>query len=168
MFAHGLVCFTMNTLLTAEAPAALEEVAGHPFLRGLSRVHLQTLADCAMHLHFEAGQTIFNEGDPANRFYLLIKGKVQLAAEHEGGRNIIGSLGGGEVLGWSWLFPPYYTHFSATAEEPTEAMFFYGTRLRELCEEDHELGYQMLSRIALVVVNRLVSVERQLAAVSAR
>jgi CRP/FNR family transcriptional regulator, cyclic AMP receptor protein len=143
-------------------PAALGDVAEHPFLRGLSETHLEALADCAMRLRFAPGDVIFREGDPANRFYLLIKGKIALESERDEKRVRVQTIGGGDVLGWSWLFPPYYTHFDARAIEATEAMFFYGTRLREMCEEDHELGYEILRRIAAVVVDRLVSTERQL------
>src|SRR5687767_11635504 len=138
----------MNTKDHPGTPAALEEVAEHPFLRGLSESHLQALADCAMRLRFAQGDTIFREGDPANRFYLLMKGKVSLETEHEEKHFTVQTIGGGDVLGWSWLFPPYYTHFDARALEPTDAMFFYGTRLREMCEEDHDLGYEILRRIA--------------------
>jgi CRP-like cAMP-binding protein len=149
-----------------QAPAALEEVAEHPFLRGLSDAHLRALADCAMRLRFEEGAVIFREGDPANRFYLLIRGKVALETEQSEKRVRVQTIGGGDVLGWSWLFPPYYTHFDARALEATDAMFFYGTRLREMCEEDHNLGYEMLKRISMVVIDRLLSTERKLIAAS--
>ena len=147
-------------------PAALKEVAEHPFLRGLSESHLQALADCAMRLRFAAGETIFREGDPANRFYLLIKGKVALETERDEKRFTVQTISGGDVLGWSWMFPPYYTHFDARAIEPTEAMFFYGTRLREMCEEDSDLGYEILNRIAKVVIDRLVATQKKLIAQS--
>jgi CRP/FNR family transcriptional regulator, cyclic AMP receptor protein len=152
----------MNTTEPACAPAALKEIAEHPFLRGLHPAHLQTLADCAMRLRFNAGDLIFCEGDPANRFYLLISGKVALETEHEEKRVTIQTISGGDVLGWSWLFPPYYTHFDARAVEPTEAMFFYGTRIREMCEDDPDLGYAMLTRIAKVVIDRLTATQKQL------
>ena len=142
----------------------LEEVAQHPFLRGLDAKHLAALADCAMRTHFSAGDVIFREGDPANRFYLLIKGQVSLETEHNENRVTVQTISGGDVLGWSWLFPPYYTHFDARAVEPTEAMFFYGTRLREMCEENHDLGYEMLTRIAKVVIDRLVAAQKRLVA----
>jgi CRP/FNR family cyclic AMP-dependent transcriptional regulator len=156
----------MNATTLTDTPAALEEIAQHPFLRGLRQEHLEALAQCAMRLRFKAGHVIFHEGDPANRFYLLIKGKVALEADSDEKRVRVQTIGAGDVLGWSWLFPPYYTHFDARALEPTEAMFFYGTRLREMCEENHELGYEILNRIALVVINRLVATERKLIAKS--
>jgi len=142
-------------------PTAVPE---HPFLRGLSWHHLEVLAGCAMKSHFEAGDLIFREGDPANRFYLLKKGKVVLESEGEGEPTVIHTLGPGDVLGWSWLFPPYYWHFDARAEQPTDAIFFYGTRLRELCEEDHDLGYELMKRTANVVIKRLMAARQHLVA----
>jgi CRP-like cAMP-binding protein len=149
-------------------PIALEDVAEHPFLRGLKEEHLGALADCAMRVHFKAGDIIFREGDPANRFYLLIKGKVSVEAQRAERHVTVQTIVGGDVLGWSWLFPPYYTHFDARAVEPTEAMFFYGTRLREMCDADHELGYRILNRVAMVVIARLVATEKKLVAVSSK
>lgn len=153
----------MHDLEQRPVPAELNEVAEHPFLRGLSKAHLQALADCAMRTRFAPGEIIFHQGDPANRFYLLIKGKVVIEAEVGEHQHNVQTLSGGDVLGWSWLFPPYYIHFDARALETTEAMFFYGTRLREMCDDNPDLGYEVLKRIAKVVIDRLASAEQQLA-----
>lgn len=142
--------------------AALSDVAEHPFLQSLSDDHLSALAGCAMRVHYSPGERIFREGDPANRFYLLISGKVSLESQTDEKHVIVQTIGAGDVLGWSWLFPPYYTHFDARVLEPTEAMFFYGTRLREMCDADHSLGYEMLTRIAKVVIDRLVATQKKL------
>jgi CRP/FNR family cyclic AMP-dependent transcriptional regulator len=156
----------MNTLASPPVPTALADVASHPFLRGLGNSHLEALASCAMPLRFAPGDFIFREGDPANRFYLLMTGKVAIEAQYEERRATVQSIGGGDVLGWSWLFPPYYAHFDARVIETTEAMFFYGTRLREMCDNDHTLGYEMLNRIAMVVIDRLLAAERQLVGIT--
>jgi CRP-like cAMP-binding protein len=152
----------MKTAAPMPVPAILKDVAEHPFLRGLKPAHLQALADCAMRLHFAPGERILREGDPANRFYLLISGAVSLETQREDKRIVLQTISGGDVLGWSWLFPPYYTHFDARALEPTEAMFFYGTRLREMCEADHDLGFELLTRVTRVVIARLSSLEKQI------
>ena len=138
-------------------------ISDHPFLKDLSPRHLQTLIDSAMPLEFEANQTIFREGDPANRFYLIQSGKVALetSAKDQEPR-LMQTIGAGDVLGWSWLFPPYYWHFDARAMEPTKAIFFYGTRLREQCEEDHDLGYELMKRMAGIVIDRLQATRKQL------
>jgi CRP-like cAMP-binding protein len=148
-----------------KAPALLIEttISRHPFLAGLSPHHLRLLADCAMAAHFTTGELVFKEGDPANRFYLIQKGKVALECyARQQGETLIQLLGSGDVLGWSWLFPPYSWHFNARALEPTEAIFIYATPLREECEFDHELGYELFKRMAEVMLTRLQATRRQL------
>ena len=131
-------------------------IAKHPFLRGMKPEHLRVLAGNAMRLEFAAGELVFREGDPANRFYLIEKGKVALEARRKDERpKGIQELGPGDVLGWSWLFPPYYWHFDARALQPTTCIFFYGTRLREQCEDNPELGYELIKRMAAIVIQRL-------------
>jgi CRP-like cAMP-binding protein len=138
-------------------------IAKQPFFKGLNSQQLQLLAGSALEMKFETGATIFEEGSPANRFYLILTGRVELAAEMED-RNVISvqTLGPGDDLGWSWLFPPYSMHFTARALEPTTTIFFYGTRLREQCEQDHELGYQIMKRIAEVATQSLGATQRRL------
>ena len=138
-------------------------IAEQPFFKGLNSQQLQLLADSALEMKFETGAIIFEEGSPANRFYLILAGEVLLESEMED-RNVIPiqTLGPGNDLGWSWLFPPYSLHFSARAVKPTRTIFFYGTRLREQCEQDHELGYQIMKRIAEVATQSLRATQRRL------
>jgi CRP/FNR family cyclic AMP-dependent transcriptional regulator len=138
-------------------------VARHPFLTGLTSHQYRLLTDCAMMTNFEPGELIFREGDPANRFYLIQSGKVALeSCASRDGVTLIQTVGAGEVLGWSWLFPPYYWHFDARAVEATKAIFFYGTPLRAECEADHDLGYELIRRMAEVMMQRLQATRRQL------
>jgi CRP-like cAMP-binding protein len=128
----------------------------HPFLQDLSDNHLSTLASLAMPVHYDRGETIFREGDMADRFYLIHEGAVSLrAAENKGAVAEIQQLRAGDVLGWSWLFEPYVWQYDAVTTVPTSATFFYGTWLRDKCEEDSGLGYEVMVRIARVVVDRL-------------
>ena len=154
---------------TSDTPLAIL-IAEHPFVRGVSLEQMKILTDCAMRSHFEIGELIFRENDPANRFYLIQSGKVILEAHPQEGASLcIGTIGPGDVLGWSWLFPPYYWHFDARAAERTSASFFYGTRLREECEQDHDLGYELMKRMASIIIQRLQTTRRELIeAVSAR
>jgi CRP-like cAMP-binding protein len=131
-------------------------VSTHPFLEGMSPHQLRLLADCARFAHFTANEVIFREGDPANRFYLIQKGSVAVESHVLGKpRALIQTVGAGDILGWSWLFPPYFWHFDARALELTEAIFIYATPLREECESDHELGYELMKRLAAVMMKRL-------------
>ena len=124
--------------------------------------HLDVLCDCAMQTQFAKDQLIFREGDLANRFYLIEEGRVALESHGGSDHNVlIQTLRPGDALGWSWLFPPYYWHFDARTLAPTKAIFFYGTRLRAQCEEDHDFGYELLKRMAAVVIQRLQAAREQ-------
>ena len=143
-------------------------VALHPFLAGMNREQLAVLTDCAIPVHFEKGQIIFREGDMANRFYLIESGKVLLeSSEGLGNPVIIDTIGSGDLLGWSWMFPPYTWQFTARTVEPTAAIFFYGTILREYCEKDHSLGYELLKRMSAVMVKRLQGARKKMLAFQA-
>ncbi len=108
-------------------------VALHPFLAGMNSTQLALLAECAIPVHSKKGQTILRQGELANRFYLIESGKVVLeSGEGFGDAKIVEMIGPGDLLGWSWMFPPYVWHFTARAVEPTRAIFFYGTILREV------------------------------------
>jgi CRP-like cAMP-binding protein len=138
----------------------------HPFFKDLSPHHYRLLADSAMPTQFRAGEVVFQQGDPANRFYLLQRGKVAVETwMKERGTITIETLYGGDVLGWSWLFPPYYWQFGARALEETDAIFIYGTPLREECESDHEFGYELMKRVSAVMLERLQATRRQLVGV---
>jgi CRP-like cAMP-binding protein len=131
-------------------------VSLHPFLAGMNHYHLMLLTNCAAVTHFKRNETILNEGDHADRFYLIEPGKVLLEAITEEGKHIlVETITTGELLGWSWMFPPYIWHFTARAAEPTDAIYFSGLVLREYCEKVHSLGYQLFKRMSAVMTRRL-------------
>ena len=141
-------------------------VALHPFLAGMNSSHLALLTDCAMVVHFKPGELIFREGEFANRFYLIESGAVVL--ESSGGSGnwvVVDKVCAGNLLGWSWMFPPYVWHFTARAIEPTTAIFFYGTILREYCERDHSLGYELFKRMSAVMIKRLQAARQKMLAI---
>jgi CRP/FNR family transcriptional regulator, cyclic AMP receptor protein len=151
----------VTTKVETEPLAA--RAALHPFLAGMNRTQLALLTDCAMATQFKTGQTILREGEFANRFYLIETGKVLLESVSSSGEPlVIETIGAGDLLGWSWMFPPYTWQFTARVVEPTTAIFFYGTILREFCEKDHSLGYQLLKRMSAVMVKRLQAARRQM------
>jgi CRP-like cAMP-binding protein len=159
---------TRKTVPPHANPALETAMAGHPFLKDLPPQVFKKLADSGMLIRFSPGQQIFVEGDPANRFYLIVSGTVVLSAPGANKSNVtLQKIGPGEVLGWSWLFPPFSWHFDAAAETDVDAIFFYGTRLREECETDHDLGYELLKRMSSIVVHRLQVARRKLVTLSA-
>jgi CRP/FNR family cyclic AMP-dependent transcriptional regulator len=140
------------------------EIPAIPFLTRMNDPHLRVLADCACRTHFDEGQIIFHQGETANRFYLIEKGTIQLeAALNSGARRIVaGRIEAGGVLGWSWLFAPYKWQFTARALSETSAIFFYGTVLRERCEADPSLGFELFKPMGEEMVKRLQSARRRL------
>ena len=157
----------MRTNTTIDATIATEplatRVALHPFLAGMNRTQLALLTECAMAASFETGQTILREGEFANRCYLIETGKVVLESICCPGEPVpIETIGAGDLLGWSWMFPPYVWQFTARALAPTTAIFFYGATLRAYCEKDHSFGYEFLKRINAVMVKRWQAAHKQI------
>ena len=135
----------------------------HPFFAGLDDEHLALLAGCASNVLFHPGEFLFREGSPADRFYIVRHGRVAVQAFAPGrGAVSIETIDEGEVVGWSWLFPPYTAHFDARALTLVRALSLDGACLRAKCEKDPGLGYQLTKRFAQVVVHRLEATRVQL------
>jgi CRP/FNR family transcriptional regulator, cyclic AMP receptor protein len=130
----------------------------HPFFTGLSRYALDLIAGCASNVHFDEGSRIFDQGEPASLFYVIRHGRVALEVHSPAkGPLIIDTMDEGEVLGWSWLIPPYQYFASARAVTPVRATAIDGACLRDKCEADPGLGYQLLKRVTTVMFHRLQS-----------
>jgi CRP/FNR family transcriptional regulator, cyclic AMP receptor protein len=131
-------------------------LARHPFLHGMSRDQLSVLAEAASDVTFPAKHRLFEDGGNANHFWLLQSGHVNLDLNVPGeGPVVIDTIGMGELLGWSWLFPPYKWAFGAVAATPVEAFQFDAPRVREYCATDPGLGYEFNQRITKVLASRL-------------
>jgi CRP/FNR family cyclic AMP-dependent transcriptional regulator len=139
-----------------------------PFLRGLGDEHLATLAQLCTHVLVPAGQRLFDEGVTADRFWLIDAGQVTLDAMVPGqGRVIIETLGRGDVVGLSWLRPPYQWRFGAVTTQPMQAFEFDARALRAACDADPALGYELSQRFSQVVVHRLQATRARLVDVCA-
>jgi CRP/FNR family transcriptional regulator, cyclic AMP receptor protein len=140
-----------------------EALIGQEFFHGMPTDHLGRLATAARHLHVPAGHRFFEEGEPADRFWLILAGRVVLDLHAPGrGGLIIESLGPGSVLGWSWLFPPYEWRFGAAAVEPVRAIVFAAEAVRIMCAADPALGYDLTRRFAAIMLDRLQSTRLRL------
>lgn len=128
----------------------------HPFFRDLDPEFLRIIVGCASNAHFRRGETVFKEGQEANHFYLIRRGKIAIEVFVPGrGMLTLQTLAAGDVLGWSWLFPPYRWYFDARAVEETFAFSLDGKCLRGKCEENHDLGYDLMKRFSLIIAERL-------------
>jgi len=140
-----------------------EVAAASPIFAGLSRPHLELIAGCGQNTGFEAGEYIFREGDRADTFYLVRRGRVLLETFVPGrGALTIETIDEDDVLGWSWLFPPYRWHYDARALDAVRAVAFDGACLRGKCEADRAFGYELLSRFSAVMLERLQATRLQL------
>jgi CRP/FNR family transcriptional regulator, cyclic AMP receptor protein len=135
----------------------------HPFFHDFPKPHLELIVGCASNVRFEAGHIIFREGEDANKFYLIRYGKValQMVSERRGPITVL-TIGEGEILGWSWLFPPHHYRFTARTLGPTRAFAIDGQCLRGKAEQDHDLGYQLLKRWAPILERALDATRLQL------
>ena len=133
-----------------------EIVADSPIFEGLTREQLELIAGCAQNVGFEQGERLFREGEPADTFYFVRKGRVSLSTHLPArGAVVIETLDPGEIVGWSWLFQPYVWHFDARAVDDVRAVAFDGACLRGKCETDGALGYELMTRFAAVMIDRL-------------
>jgi CRP-like cAMP-binding protein len=133
-----------------------ELVLEAPVFTGLDPAFAQQLAGCAENDGFRAGELIVREGDPANTFWVLRHGRVALELHTSNrGALTIETLDPGEVLGWSWLFPPYRWHFDARAIDDIRAIAVDGACLRGKCDADPAFGYALMRRFSQVMMERL-------------
>jgi CRP-like cAMP-binding protein len=144
----------------AELQARLSE---HAFLHGLNDRNVAALAACATLVDYSPNRMLGREGEAAHDFYLIRAGRVALEVPTPNRGTVrIQTVGAGEPVGWSWLVPPHRWQFDARAIEAGQAIAIDGTALRDKCEQDHELGYQLLKRLVAVIAGRLAATRMQL------
>jgi CRP/FNR family transcriptional regulator, cyclic AMP receptor protein len=138
-------------------------LAAEPFLRGMPPAQLRALAGLCEHVAVAAGRRLFEEGAAADRFWIIDAGQVTLDATVPGrGRVVIETLGRNDVIGLSWMQPPYQWRFGAVATQPTQAFAFDARAVREACDDDPVLGYELSQRFSAVVVRRLQATRARL------
>jgi len=131
-------------------------LAKHPFFEGLEKRYLELLVGCASNMRFNRGDYLFIEGAEAKQFYIVRQGTVAIEAHVPGqGMIPIQTHEEGDVVGWSWLFPPYQWHFSGRAVELTRVIALDGECLRRKCEQDTALGYEFMKRFSYKIVRAL-------------
>ncbi len=138
-------------------------LAKHPFFQGLEPRFVELLTGCAYNRRYEQGEFLFREGEPSNHFYIIREGQVAIEAHAPGRAPVtVETLGEGDVLGWSWLIPPYQRYFSARAVERTRAFALDAQCLRMKSDEDHDLGYELTRRFLVIIAQRLQAARLQL------
>lgn len=144
-------------------------LAAHPFLRGMHRDHLETLGTAASDTAFGPGQRIFEAGGYAGRFWLVQSGHIALDVPVPGeGAVVVETIGMGDLLGWSWLFPPFSWAFGAVSITPVQAFEFDAAAVRASCAADPAFGGELTRRVASVMARRLVAARTRLLTQSTR
>jgi CRP/FNR family transcriptional regulator, cyclic AMP receptor protein len=145
------------------AVESLERIVGElRFFAGLRPDFLKLIVGCARNVRFDANQYLFHEGEPANEFYLLRQGRVGLQLMAPGsGAVTFQTLGVGDVVGVSWLIPPYRWSYDARALELVRAIAMDAACLRQKCDADHDLGYELMQRFMPILIQRLQTTRLQ-------
>jgi CRP-like cAMP-binding protein len=139
-----------------------ETLRQHPFFKAIDDRYVRELARSANTVLYHRGQFLLNMGEPA-QFFLIVEGKVGIDIySPQSGELRIQTIGNGEILGWSWIAPPYQSRFDAVALEETEAIALDGASLREMCDKDPVLGYALMKQIVGVFTARLEQTRLQL------
>lgn len=138
-------------------------VSKHPFFDGLAQPHLELLAGCASNRVIKAGEVLFSEGEDAQQFFAIRTGTLKLGVHVPGrGEVVLQTIHEGEILGWSWLFPPYRWHFTGRAVSEVRALAFDAACLRQKCDTDSGLGYEFMKRFSRIMLERFQATRLQL------
>lgn len=126
------------------------------FFAGIGEPATDFLADHAGRLRLAAGKVLFQQGDAAEHFHLLLEGHLSLGIPAvEGPALELQDLGPGEIAGWSWLFAPNRWNFQARARTAIEVLAFDGPAILARCESDPKFGYELVKRFSALMSERL-------------
>lgn len=140
-----------------------EVIAEHPFFADLADDDIGLIAGCGKMASFKPGEFLFKTGGEAEHFFLVRHGKLALELHAPGSPEFrFETVGKGEVVGWSWLFEPHKWQFDARAIDSVSVIQFDGKCLREKCEDDPRLGYDIMKRFSRVLVQRFADTRLQL------
>lgn len=139
------------------------ELEQHPLLQKLSPEHLDRVLECGTDVQFKPGTHLFRAGQEATEIFLIQDGKIAIDLDVPGRVTLtIQTIGAGGVIGWSWLFPPYTWHFDARVLQSTRSISLNAQHLRDLCDQNRDLGYELLREFSSILFDRLMATRFQL------
>lgn len=131
-------------------------LSSHAFFAGLDDSFIKFLSDSATKIRVKDGDALFEQGERADKFYLLRSGQVVVQVPAIMGPTLdIQTLGADQILGWSWLIAPYRWNFQARAVADSELIEFDGSAILARCEKDPKFGYELFKRFAALMSERL-------------
>jgi len=135
----------------------------HPFFAEMDDAMIQLISGCVKNVRFRVGEVIAKQGTPADEFFLIREGRLAMEMPApQGGTLRLQTADEGDVVGWSWLIPPYHWHFDLRAVSEMRAFSIDGRCLRNKCESDPRFGYQMMKRFSTLMADRLEATRLQL------
>jgi CRP/FNR family transcriptional regulator, cyclic AMP receptor protein len=138
-------------------------IGAEPLLRGLPPDQIALLTATARRVSLPLNHRLFEEGGPADRFWIIDAGQVALDMLEPGvGPITIATLGRGDVVGLSWRVPPYQWQFGAVCTQPVRAFEFDARGVRAACAANPELGHAMAMRFMTIAIRRLQTTRTRL------
>lgn len=146
----------LKRIVTLNQKDRVEYLKSHTIFSDLKVKHIEILAKHCKKQTFAVGDLLFKQQDPAETFFILLVGSVQVEVPAIQGPALpVQELGPDEVLGWSWLIPPYRWNFEAKADQDCEVLVFDGKALLAYCEEHNDFGYELIKRFSGLMSQRL-------------
>ena len=143
--------------------AIADRVLRHPFFAGVDPTLIHAMVSKAEERTYAVGEMLVREGRPAEEFFLVEDGKVALEVGAADRAVItVETIGRGEILGWSWLVPPYRWRFDARAIKPTQVIAINAASARYALAAHPAFAYQFLTKFLPVVAERLENTRVQL------
>lgn len=144
-----------------ELTAALQTI---PWFQELSPEHFNLLCAISDLRKVESGDELFKEGDNQDFLYIVLEGRIAVDIFVPGrGRMRIFTAEPMDVVGWSSAIPVVRQRTaSARTVLPGRVICMDAPKLRKLCEENHDLGYVVMRRLANVIAGRLLMTRLQL------
>lgn len=147
-------------MTAADVSAQLRQ---QPFFADLDESVIKELSQCAAPRSLERGDVLFRQGEISDAFYLVTGGEILIEIPAISGPALeIQRLTEGQILGWSWLIPPYKWTFQARAEADTDLLEFDGAAILSHCEDNPAFGYVVLKKFSALMSERLEAARRRM------
>lgn len=144
-------------------PSTQEYLAAHEFFAGLNDDFLQLLGEHATEKKYPAGEVLFQQGKSADKFYLVREGEISVQVPALVGPALeLQVLGENQILGWSWLIPPFRWHFLARASTDVVLLEFDGKAILQQCEQNPKFGYELFKRFTEMMSERLSAARQKM------
>ena len=158
-----MVCYKLDEAMRSKTPVTVDLLGELELFAGLSQDQLASLAAAAELVEVAEGEKLIEQGGPAEKLQIVVSGKFRLCLELAGEReHCLLTMTQGEIIGWSALLAQPTWLASATAIKPSSALSIDGSELRKLCDQDHHLGYVLMSNLFSAVAARLQDTRLQL------